>query len=215
MHLGQNIQKFRTAEGDVRQLLHQLQQHTQIENKIQNSLIFGADGDLLGGKTEIPMPPPFKGLFTHHIVTGIKFYRQGNGRSRRCGGADAVAVVVAVSGDDDFRCIGSIGLPIHPKHGFVATQLRVQIQGLPSQLLRRCVLRQKPAIVSFAAPFKSGWALRGRGKQGCFRDFFQPFGGFIHCKRELCDFGEDVRFKHFHRTAQFGKKLDVLSVVQH
>ena len=215
MHLGQNIQKFRTAEGDVGQLLHQLQQHTQIENKIQNRLIFGADGDLLGGKSEIPMHPPLKGLFTHHIVTGVKFNRQGNGCARRCGGADAVTVVVAVSGDDDFRCIGSIGLPIHPKHGFVAAQLRVQIQGLPSQLLRRCVLCQKPAVAPFTAPFKSGWALRGRGKQGCFRDFFQPFGSFVHDKRELCDFGEYVRFKHFHRTAQFGKKLSVLSVVQH
>ena len=215
MHLGQNIQKFRTAEGAFRQLLHQLQQYTQVENKIQNRLIFGADGQLLGGKPKIPMYPPLKGLFAHHIVTGVKFNRQGNGRSRRCGSTDAVTVVVAVSGDDDFRCIGSIGLPIHPKHGFVAAQLRVQIQGLPSQLLRRCVLRQKPAVAPFTAPFQSGWTLRGRGKQGCFRDFFQPFGGFIHCKRELCDFGEDVRFKHFHRTAQFRKKLSVLSVVQH
>ena len=213
--LGQSVHDFATAERILRKLIRQLQEHAQIQKKVEHILVLDAQRKRFSRENEIVLRALLERLFANNIMPGVKFYGELQFLPGPGVLTHAVAVMVAVARYNDLRGECAAWRAVHPQHGLITAKLRAQKQIAPGQRVQHGAGRTEPAIASFSTPDTALRTLHGVLEQRGLRDVREAFGCLIHGKRQCAYLGEDIRFICFERAGKLDEQFFVLRGIQH
>ncbi len=162
----------------------------QIKVELLNLQVFGANINAVISVVIAKQWFFFQGHTTFVGVPGIIFDSYINHVPRYGGFFYQIAVMVAMTGENDFRSKCTEWFAIHPDKCFVAANMRADEKVLPRKVSRNGVARSKPAVGALPAPAPTFFNIR---KKGSFRYVMELFERFKSGTFQFADFFKNKR----------------------